>query len=291
MPQKTRETRSFFQWINFVIPYLYTFGIIVIIGWMLIASSAIALNNARHNPKALFLQPETTPPAAPAADTWFNLLIQPIIQSDFNQVIFRGLFLLLVWMLLFLVIPVAFKKLKRLKLFNMEFEVNDIEQAAIQTIETSATKTKYMLYLTSDAAADHTLEVLDEIGLNYQDVLEYFLIELQHWYKTPPVEASFSYELLMNVPSGLVNLVEASKEAGSSVLQNKPEPNNLLQKNYFVYAYTYREQNYITVISSYTHAFDYFDQSLFESLHNSVAKNIENYEYLLALTSTPEENA
>ncbi|WKA53031.1 hypothetical protein [Planococcus shixiaomingii] len=292
MPGKTRENRTFFQWINFFIPYVYTLGIILIIGWMLTASVSIALDNASNDPKALFLQSENVQATDTANETWLNLLIKPIVQSDFNQVIFRGLFLLLVWMLLFLVIPVAFKKLKRLKLFNMEFEVNDIEQAAIQTIEVSATKAKYMLYLTSDAATDRTLEILDEIGLNYKDVLENYLAELQEWYKNAPLETHFSYELFTDpFPPAIKDLVAASEESGSAVIQNTADPNNLMQKNYLVYAYSYREQDYITVISSYTQEFDSFDQSLFESLHNVVSKNIENYEYLLALTSPAEPDA
>ncbi|TWT25938.1 hypothetical protein [Planomicrobium sp. CPCC 101110] len=286
MPLKSNENRSFFQWINFFIPYVYTFGIVVIIGWMLTASASIALDTVQHNPRALLLQTDTAPANDTAPETWVNLLVKPIVQSDFNQVVFRGLFLLLVWMLLFLVIPVAFRRLKRLKLFNLEFEVNDIEQAAIETIETSATKAKYMLYLTSDAAAERSLEILDEIGLSYQDVLEFYLTELQAWYKNEPLDTRFSYELYTEpFPSKLDDLVAASKESGSSILWNKADPNNMLEKNYFVYAYTYREQEWITVISSYTQEFDYFDQSLFESLHNAVSKSIENYEFLLALTS------
>ncbi|TWT09322.1 hypothetical protein [Planomicrobium sp. CPCC 101079] len=292
MPGTTRENRTFFQWINFFIPYVYTLGIILIIGWMLAASVSIAIDNASNDPKALFLQTESAPSADTANETWLNLLIKPIVTSDFNQVIFRGLFLLLVWMLLFLVIPVAFKKLKRLKLFNMEFEVNDIEQAAIQTIEVSATKANYMLYLTSDAATDRTLEILDEIGLNYKDVLETYLTELQEWYKNAPLDTHFSFELFTTpYPSNLEGLVAASKESGSSVIQNTADPNNVMQKNYLVYAYSYREQEYITVISSYTQEFDTFDQSLFESMHNAVSKNIEHYEYLLALTSPAEPDA
>ncbi|MGI2326817.1 hypothetical protein [Planococcus sp. YIM B11945] len=292
LPRQLQEKRSFFQWINFFIPYVYTVGIAFIVGWMLIASASIAWTNASNDPKALLLLPNGPSPSDAANETWLNLLIKPIIQSNFNQVIFMGLFLLLVWMLLFLVIPVAFKKLKRLKLFNMEIEVNDVEQAAIQTIEASATKTKYMLYLTSDAATDRTLEILDEIGLRYKDILEHFLLELQEWYKKDPLDISFSYELYTDsYPSKIEDFVEASKEAGTSILSNKAEPNNLVQKNYFVYAYSYRDQSYITVISSYTHAFDYFDQYLFETLHNAVSKNIENYEYLLALTSPPDSHA
>jgi hypothetical protein len=52
-------------------------------------------------------------------------------------------------MLLFLIIPVAFKRLKRFKFFNMEFEVDSfIEQAAIETVEISGNKAQLMTYLT-----------------------------------------------------------------------------------------------------------------------------------------------
>ena len=98
-------------------------------------------------------------------------------------------------MFLFLIIPVAFKRLKRFKFLNLEFEVDDIEQAAIETIEISGTKAQLMAYLTGDDASGRTLEFLNESAIDYKEVLEYFLSEIQIGYEKNPLNATFSYEV------------------------------------------------------------------------------------------------
>ena len=114
--------------------------------------------------------------------------MKPFIESDFNKIIFRGLFLLFIWMLLFLIIPVAFKRLKRFKFLNMEFEVDDIEKAAIETIEISGTKAQLMAYLTGDDASGRTLEFLNESAIDYKEVLEYFLFRNSNRIQKKPAE-------------------------------------------------------------------------------------------------------
>lgn len=147
------EKRTFFQLINFLVPYVYAIGIIVILLWMAVSSLIIGIQNIKVNPGALILQPiksEVNPTKTvdknpgisqnQKQETWLDLLVKPIVESNFNKIIFRGLFLLVIWMLLFLIIPVAFKNLKRFKFFNMEFEVDHVEKAAIETVEISGPK-------------------------------------------------------------------------------------------------------------------------------------------------------
>lgn len=309
MPRITNENaekRSFFQWINFFIPYVYTIGIILILTWMTVASLLIGIKTLQENPNELFLQIEknnpsvdtpshatslnnTTSSSTPEKETWLNILVKPIVESNFNKIIFRGLFLLLIWMLLFLVIPVAFKRLKRFKFFNMEFEVDHIEQAAIETVEISGTKAKLMAYLASDHAAGRTLEFLNDHNINYIEVLEYFLAEIQAGYKNPPFHATFTYNIYNGtIPEELHELVEESKETGESAVFNKNNQDNLFNKNYLVFYFCYGVDEYVTVISSYTYPFDIIDKYLFELLHNTVSKNVENIEYMVALTSNCE---
>ncbi|AKP47164.1 hypothetical protein [Bacillus smithii] len=67
-------------------------------------------------------------------------------------------------------------------------------------------------------------------------------------------------------------------------MRNKENQDNLFKKNYLVYSFSYNDEEYVTVVSSYTYAFDILDRSLFLLLHNVVGRNIENIEYMVALT-------
>lgn len=316
---ENEERRSFFQWVNFSIPYLYTVGITLILTWMIVASLLIGIKTIKENPEELFLQTEKNVSSAntlsnetplksaetksnvtanenPSSsstqekETWLNILVKPIVESNFNKIIFRGLFLLLIWMLLFLVIPVAFKRLKRFKFFNMEFEVDNIEQAAIETVEISGTKAQLMAYLASDHAAGRTIEFLNDSIIDYKEILEYFLAEIQAGYKNHPLHATFSYNVYNgSIPEELNELVEETKETGEAAILNKNNQDNLFKKNYLVFYFCYGIDEYVTVISSYTYPFDILDRYLFELLHNTISKNIENIEYMVALTSTRDD--
>lgn len=303
---ENEERRSFFQWINFSIPYLYTLGIILILTWMILASLLLFQHTLKENPKELFLQSEKNKsseeksnvktiesPSSSSSqekETWLTILVKPIVESNFNKIIFRGLFLLLIWMLLFLILPVAFKRLKRFKFFNMEFEVDNIEQAAIETVEISGTKAKLMAYLTSDHATGRTIEFLNDSIIDYKEVLEYFLAEIQAGYKNHPLHATFSYNVYNGaIPEELHELVEETKETGESAIFNKSNQDSILKKNYLVFYFCYGVDEYVTVISSYTYPFDILDRYLFELLHNTISKNIENIEYMVALTSTGDD--
>ena len=71
-----------------------------------------------------------------------------------------------------------------------------------------------------------------------------------------------------------------------SAIFNKNDQDNLFKKNYLVFYFCYSEVEYVTVISSYTYPFDILDKYLFELLHNTVSKNVENIEYMVVLTNT-----
>jgi len=192
-------------------------------------------------------------------------------------------------MFLFLIIPVAFKRLKRFKFLNLEFEVEDIELAAIETIEISGTKAQLMAYLTGDDASGRTLEFLNESAIDYKEVLEYFLSEIQIGYKKNPLKATFSYQVYsQSAPEELNDLIEESKESGESVVSNKINQGNLFKKNYLVFYFCYNNDEYVTVINSYTYPFDIFDKYLFELLHKIVGKNVENIEYMVVLTHSDD---
>ena len=284
------EKRTLFQWINMFIPYIYTIGILLILTWMVTSSLLIGISTWQENPKAFFLQngePTNVKNEQMPQDTAFSLIVKPIVESNFHQVIFRGLSLLFIWFLLFLLIPVAFKRLKRFKFMNLEFEVDNIEQAAIETVEISGTKAKLMAYFTGDDASGRTLDFLFRSAIDFKEVLEYFLEETQIGYKNYPIHGAFSFQVYSkDPPQKLADLIEESKETGEAVVINKTDDLNVWKKNYLVYHFAYDDLEFITVIESFTYSFDIIDKYLFELLHKTIAKNIENIEYMVALTNT-----
>lgn len=282
------EKRTLFQWIHFLIPYLYTIGILVIFLWMTVAAAALAIITFHENPTALLMLTSDDSGSLDllAGTSWLDVLIKPILASSFNQIIFKGLFMLLVWMLLFLVVPLAFRRLTRFKFFNLEIEVDAAAQTVIETIEVSAPKVQLMAYLSSSEATDRTIALLDAESANFRDVLAYFLEEIQAGYKKPPLNTNFSFSIYTNnPPAEFDELIAASREANASVISNKADPDNVMKKSYFVYAYQNAEREFITVISSYTSLFDLFDQYLFETLHHTVTRNQEYYELLIAVAA------
>ena len=287
-----QERRTLFQWINMIIPYIYTIGILIIVAWMATSSLLIGISTWQENPKAFFLQNaeiKEIEAEQVIQDTAFSIIIKPFVQSNFHQVIFRGIFLLFIWFLLFLLIPVAFKRLKRFKFMNLEFEVDNIEQAAIETVEISGTKAKLMAYFTGDDASGRTLEFLFRSAIDFKEVLEYFLEETQVGYKNYPIHGAFSFQVYTrNTPEKLIDLIEESKETGEAVVFNKTDELNIWKKNYLVYHFTYDDLEFITVIESFTYSFDIIDKYLFELLHKTIAKNIENIEYMVALTNSEQ---
>lgn len=290
-----KEKRTFFQWLNFLIPYFYTAGITLILSWMIVASLLIGVNTFKENPKAFLLQTENTSNDEPSANTKesesaFSIIVQPFVESNFNQIIFRGLFLLFIWLLLFLTVPVAFKRLKRFKFLNLEFEVDNIEQAAIETVEISGTKARLMAYFTGDDASGRTLDFLAQSTIDFKEVLEYFLAETQLGYKNHPINGVFTYKIYNGTaPEKLYELVEESKESGEAAVCNKIDEDNLWKKSYLVFYFPYNHTEYITVIESYSYSFDILDKYLFELLHKTISKNLENIEYMVALTNAEED--
>ncbi|MEK3975179.1 MULTISPECIES: hypothetical protein [unclassified Psychrobacillus] len=290
MNSRFQEKRTLFQWINMMIPYIYTIGILLILVWMATSSLIIGISTWQENPKAFFLQEievDNSNTVQTVQETTFSLIIKPFVESNFNQVIFRGLFLLFIWFLLFLIIPVAFKRLKRFKFLNLEFEVDNIEQAAIETVEISGTKAKLMAYFTGDDASGRTLEFLFRSAIDFKEVLEYFLEETQIGYKNQPINGAFSFAVYTgDTPEKFVNLIDESKETGEAVVFNRTDDLNVWKKNYLVYYFAYDNLEFTTVIESFTYSFDIIDKYLFELLHKTIAKNIENIEYMVALTNS-----
>ncbi|NBI31153.1 hypothetical protein [Chengkuizengella marina] len=311
------EKRTFFMWVDSFIPYLYATGIIVIGGWMVISTILLGYRTFNIDPLSFFLLSDHTiieenmenidgdtlkidsemqiqvNLAPPSKETEWQSFLNSIIQSDLNKIIFRGISLLVIWMIIFLIIPVGFRRLRRIKLFRMEIEVENVEKAAIQTIEITGGKAKLMAYLSSNDAEATTLQFLNDgtpiPSIDFKEVLAHFLEEIKEGYQKE-FDSHFVYEVhTSDFPKMFDELIQESKETEKVMIKNKINNDNLFKKNYLLMYYAYNHQELVTVLSSYTYEFDVLDKHLVELLHHNISKNVENIEYMVALTTPPED--
>jgi|GEM_PF-1446965 len=230
------------------------------------------------------------PDAPSEANTITTLVIKPIVTSPVNRVIFRSLFYLFVWVLLFLVVPVAFLRLKRFKFFNVEFEVEG-ERAAIQQAIITTSKASLMEYLTGRDAFIKTLGCMHGNVITFTDVLRVLLDDIQTAYRDT-FNAGFTIEIYEDeIPLKYARMAQHSKEIGHSSLWNKAETDHPFKPNRMVYYYPLGESSFLlTVLSSYATQFDAFDKHVLPLLHNVISTNIESIE-LMVVATNPSPNS
>lgn len=279
--------RTLFDFIRFIIPYIYAVGIILIVSWMITCMVILAYAVLATDPMQFFFQGGQ--PASAGKDPWFDYVIKPLITPAFHQILFRGSFLLLVWMMLFLIIPVAFKRLRRFKFFSMEIEVEETERTAIETIELTGKKAKLMAYLSGEDAAAKTIQFCEQTGeISYPAILGQFLHEINELFKEA-FGSAFSHSVYKtSIPEKYQELAEESEEQGYCAIRNKEDNDNPFHHNVLVYTSIREGSLYFTVLTSYTHQFDIMDRYLFQLLHHSVAKNTELVAYVEAAAGQSE---
>ena len=100
--------------------FFYQLGLVSIAGWT-IASLIMAYRDVLTNPLQLLAVTEFTN----LENGWFVALMTNIVTSDANRIIGRGLVALVIWILLFLFVPLATRSLKSFRLFQFEIELED----------------------------------------------------------------------------------------------------------------------------------------------------------------------
>jgi hypothetical protein len=262
---------------------LYAIGIVIIVGFSI--WSAIQVKSTTP----VSTHPPLDSLDAANQDTLSQLLIKPIVTSEYNKIIFKGLFYIFVWLLLFLVVPVAFLRLKKFKFFNVEFEL-ETEKAALQNAIVTTSKASLMEYLTSRDVFVKTLGCMHGNTINFTDVLEMLLEDIQVAYRDT-FDAGFTFKIYeSNTPKAYKRLAEDSIETKKGSIWNKQSNDSPFKSNMLVYQYSLNKHHYIlTVLSSYSTQFDAFDQHVLPLLHNVVSKNIESIELMVTAISPPTE--
>lgn len=259
--------------INDVLTFIYYAGLLFIIGWTLYQ---LIWGDVKPIPLS----------TAVPATWWTEYVIKPLISSTFLLTIMKGIFLLSVWVILFLIIPSTSRQLKRFKLFQMEFEVEDKETAAVAFIELQSSKATLLSTMYSDASIGKLFTFLDEetMEVDYVSALAYFLEDFKISYKQ---RYNITFECVtkdFNRLTGTeLNYAELSKETGDPEVLNWDAPLAKLKKNRLVFHFNYRGSEKVTILSSYSSQFDVIDKQNILFLHYALMYQAENIEYALMI--------
>lgn len=269
--------RFFKQWIRYgkellgdLLTIIYYSGLVFIIGWTI-----ISLWNASPSPM---------PVANIPATWWTEYVVKPIVSSESNRILFRGIFYLLFWILVFLFIPSATRQLKRFKLFQMEFEVEDKETAAVAVIELQSAKATILSNMYSDSFTGKLFSFLDEesMQVDYFSALSYFLEDFKISYKQ---NFAISFECITKDFHTLLGVerdyAELSKETGEPQVLNWERPLEKLKKNKLIFHFPFRDEEKVTILSSHSAQFDIIDKQNILFLHYSLMYQAENIEYAM----------
>ena len=262
---------SFRDLINDVLTFIYYSGLLFIIIWTL-----YQLLWGDTNPLPI----STAVPAT----WWTEYVIKPLISSTFLLTMMKGIFLLTVWIILFLIIPSTTRQLKRFKLFQMEFEVEDKETAAVAFIELQSSKATLLSTMYSDAFIGKLFAFLNEenMKVDYFSALAYFLEDFKVSYQQR-YNISFECETkdFMHLNGIEREYAELSKETGDPEVLNWELPLIRLKKNRLVFHFNYRGVEKVTILSSYSSQFDVIDKQNILFLHYALMYQAENVEYAL----------
>lgn len=280
------EKRTFNQWIEYLAPKIYILGIVVIVcfvGWSFF-QIAITQDDTNQIVTASSVYGNALESKiSGSGSSWLEVVIKPIVESRVNQIIFKGLFYLLIWVLIFLIVPVAFYKLKRFKLFNLEIEVDRhaLQTSLTELLQIHDLKAMLMSNITNDETMSRLFDYLDDNNkINLIGALQEFMNELGSIYKEN-LRLPLSCEILERnntCSSDTVNtLIECSLETEQAVICNNKE--NLIQLNYLVYAFYYDDVLYVTILSSYTTEFSDIDARVVEVYHNVLKTYAETIEF------------
>jgi hypothetical protein len=148
--QKDKRISVFDRIIGFM-PKFYVIGTILIFIYTLVAMAQLGIQTWNKPEEAVDSTITQNPPISQGFEhTLITLIIEPIVTSEFYQIIFNTLFLYLVWILLFLLAPIAFYRLKHFKFFNIEIEIEKQDAAVYEVFSVSSSKMKFAAYLTSE---------------------------------------------------------------------------------------------------------------------------------------------
>ncbi|MCO0599536.1 hypothetical protein NGI46_19215 [Peribacillus butanolivorans] len=293
--QKNKRISVFDRIIGFM-PKLYVIGTILIFVYTLVAMALLGIQTWKEPDKVVNPVITQNPAISEGFEhTLITLIIEPIVTSEFYQIIFNTLFLYLVWILLFLLAPIAFYRLKHFKFFNIEIEIEKQDAAVFEVFSVSSSKMKFAAYLTSE---EFQLEISEEIAnsKDFKAPLIYTLDSTIEFYSNQ-LGLDFTYEIYnlnqfkkAKLPKSIKSMLDKSIQTGDPCITNKSNSDSEYYKNFLLHYYENLDGKFVTVLSSYQTEFDTFDKSLIKILHNVIYDYYLQYNYIYDVTLTMVKN-
>lgn len=267
-------------------PKLYVIGTILIFVYTLVAMSHLGIQTWNKPEEAVDPVITQNPPISETFEhTLITLIIEPIVTSEFYQIIFNMLFLYLVWILLFLLAPIAFYRLKHFKFFNIEIEIEKQDAAVYEVFSVSSSKMKFAAYLTSE---EYQLEISEEIAnsKDFKTPLIYTLDCAMDFYSNQ-LGLSFTYDIYTlnqfkkaKLPKSIKAMLDKSIQTGDPCITNKSNSDSEYYKNFLLHYFENMDGKFVTVLNSYQTEFDTFDKSLLKILQNVIYDYYLQYNYI-----------
>ncbi|MGE7760165.1 hypothetical protein [Peribacillus sp. NPDC097895] len=291
--QKDKRISVFDRIIGFM-PKFYVIGTILIFVYTLVAMAHLGIQTLNKPEEAV--GPATNPPISQGFEyTLITLIIEPIVTSEFYQIIFNTLFLYLVWILLFLLAPIAFYRLKHFKFFNIEIEIEKQDAAVYEVFSMSSSKMKFAAYLTSE---EYQLEISEEIAnsKDFKSPLIYTLDSAVDFYSNQ-LGLTFTYDIYTlnqfkkaKLPKSIKAMLDKSIQTGDPCITNKSNSDSEYYKNFLLHYFENMDGKFVTVLNSYQTEFDTFDKSLLKILQNVIYDYYLQYNYIYEVSEKMEKN-
>lgn len=257
---------------------LYQLGIMVIALWTL-ASLAITYRKVFLNPFEALTVDEM-----PAIDQgWFAAMMTNIVSSEANRIIGKGLLFLLIWILLFLFIPLATRSLKRFRLFQFELELEDRDEQEYSGPLDMTDRLQLVSDLFSDKSKGTLYYFYDEQTgqADYEGAIAHFLEKYAaEGFQRQGVGINWALYEWSVLPDEWMRPAQISAEKGEPYIENQKVSINLKKKNIVVYTHRHLDKLLVSIFWSYTCRFDFIEQQYLFMLNQSVAVQLENIEYV-----------
>ena len=258
--------------------FFYQLGLVSIAGWT-IASLIMAYREVLTNPLQLLAVTEFTN----LENGWFVALMTNIVTSDANRIIGRGLVALVIWILLFLFVPLATSSLKSFRLFQFEIELEDEdqleEQVPVEIFQYARIKIISNIYGEQNKMSLYRFYQEQTGRADYKEALAYYLEMLAGEYmEQVGIRINWGMYEWKSLPD------EWKQQAYLSIDKDKPCIKNKqtvcgISKNSLIYTYQHYDTVLVTVLWSYAHEFDAIDQQCIYILHQALSDRLENIEY------------
>ncbi|WP_078546808.1 hypothetical protein [Litchfieldia alkalitelluris] len=288
------------DWLKILIIVIYSVGFAAILGMFI--KDLISLPQTNHSTtiqqtKQPSNTEQQTANIAHNKATLTTLVVEPIVTNPIILSIVKHIFYLLVWIFLFLLFPVAFTRLKRLKFFNFEFEVEKQGDNLINVLNVTTQKIYFLSkwsreeYANGYAEMAKNFDTIEEgIELVLKSLCEHYL-ETWDYVVDYKVYTGEGFKRDYKIPMIVKNAYELAQKRMEGIPINKENKDHIYIKNYLLTVVEYEGRDYAVALSSFDLEFDEYDAILISGLVSLALQYYERTEMLELLELIVVEEA